>query len=337
MGVTIQEVALHAGVSVTTVSRVLNNSQQVKEKTKIKVLHIIQELGYHPNATAKSLRNKKTMTLGILVPDINVFIFSEFIKGIERAAQSQNYNVIICDADNNMVKEHEYLALLKNQTVDAFVLVFPTISDDLIKEYANEGYRMAVIGRIIDCHNIPCCVTNNVEFSKEIIMHFAKQGHTDIAFISGGQHSNDSIDRLEGYIQGLKLSQLPFQPELIEDGAFNEKKGYEAFKRIYNKNRNISAVYAANDEMAIGVYKACQELGLRIPDDIAVIGVDDNRMCKYVTPPLSSVKQPNTEMGYLVTQMFINQLNEELIKERVIIKASQIFYRDSSNKLIASY
>lgn len=331
MDIKISDVAAKAGVSPATVSRVLNDTVNVNPKTKEKVLQAIQELGYHPNAAAKNLRSQRSSTIGVIVPDINSAYYTQIIKGIENMAYARKYKVIICDAENSKEKEQEYLSLLTDRTVDGLILNTPLSTDQEIIYYAERGYHIAVVGRNIEHDTIPCIFTDNVRLSKDVVNHLVDMGHTDIVFMSGYADAIDSYERLEGYLKAMRDRQLPFRPELVENGNFNEDGGYEAMIRLFEKNLKFTAVFAANDEMALGVYKACRELNLRIPEDIAVVGVDNNRISKYLTPTLSTVEQPKYTMGALLVEKLIDQMNQnEFHNKRVFRVDSQLLIRQSS-------
>ncbi|GGA22017.1 LacI family DNA-binding transcriptional regulator [Paenibacillus physcomitrellae] len=337
MDAKIVDVAAKAGVSPATVSRVLNRSSGVTEKTRLKVMKAIEELGYHPNAAAKHLRSQKTKTIGVIAQDINSTYFTEIIKGIENMAYAQSYRVIICDSENQKEKEQEYLNLLLDRTIDGLILIAPLIADEEIIELADKGYFVAVVGRHIEHERIPCVYTDNVKFSREVVKHLVQQGHRDIVFLNGYPDAVDSFERLEGYLKALRDYQIPFRPEFVENGHFSEIGGYEALKRLVEKKLSFTAVFAANDEMALGVYRACAELGIRIPDQLAVIGVDNNRISKYINPTLSTVSQPKYTMGSILVEKFIDQMNENQFEnKRVFVVDSELIVRESSTFTVGS-
>ncbi|GGG66857.1 LacI family DNA-binding transcriptional regulator [Paenibacillus radicis (ex Gao et al. 2016)] len=331
MDMKIVDVAKRAGVSPATVSRVLNDSSLVKERTKAKVLAAIKEMDYHPNSAAKHLRSQRTMMLGVIVPDINVSYFAEIIKGIENMAYARKYKVIICDSDNKAEKEQEYLALLPNRAVDAMILVTPLIDNAILYEYADKGHTIGIIGKTVTHERIPSCKTDNVKFSYQVVDHLIEQGHEQIAYIGGYPDSVETYERLEGYMKALKEHHIPFRPGLIDNGDFEEEGGYAALLRLLDAKTPITAVYVANDEMALGVYKACREKGIRIPEDLAVVGVDNNRITKYLLPPLSTVEQPKYTMGAIMAEKLIDRLtdNEFEDKHHFVID-SEVIIRESS-------
>ncbi|WP_438431971.1 LacI family DNA-binding transcriptional regulator [Gorillibacterium sp. sgz500922] len=329
----IVDVARLSGVSTATVSRVLNNSGLVAEKTRTKVLQAIEQLNYYPNAAAKHLRSQRTRAIGVVVQDINISFFSEIIKGIQNAAFAEQYRVIVCDADNSPAKELEYLDLLLNRTVDAMILVSCALPDEVLDELAAKGHRIGLVCRQSRNPLIPSCITNNVEFSAEVVRHLAEMGHRRIAYISGTEGNTDSQDRMEGFIRSLAERGLAFDPLLAENGRFNEAGGYAAMKRLIAKGLPFTAVYAANDEIGLGVYKACREAGLRIPEDIAVVGVDNNRITEYIEPAMSTVSQPKYRLGAELTGLLIRRMEHPSEEDGVTVRVleSELIVRKSSN------
>jgi len=325
------DVATRAKVSVATVSRVLNGSSLVSEKTKQRVLDVIRDMNYTPNAAAKTLRSRRTMTIGVVVSDIEVSYYAEIIKGVENTANALHYNVIICDAQNQKEKEQGYVSLLLNRTVDAMIFVTPMITSQEIIALVDGGYNVAVIGRNIEHERIPCMYTDNVKIAKDVVNHLIEQGHERIAFLSGYADATDSYERLEGYMKALRDAGLPFAPELIDNGNFNEDGGYQAFHRLLAKQAKFTALFAANDEMALGVYRACRELDIAIPKQLAVVGVDNIRITKYVTPSMSTVEQPKYTMGALLAEKMIDQMNENVFHDkRVFCVESKLLVREST-------
>ncbi|ULL19831.1 LacI family transcriptional regulator [Paenibacillus sp. H1-7] len=332
MDIKIVDVAAKAGVSSATVSRVLNNSSSVTAATKEKVMKIIHELGYQPNAAAKNLRSQKTMAIGVIVPEINNSYYAEVIKGIENKAYAMKYKVIICDTGNNKEKELEFINLLMDKTVDSMILVTPLQSDEEICRLADLNYSVGIVGRYIEHPTIPCVFTDNVKFSRDVVNHLVEQGHREIAFLSGYADAIDSYDRLEGYLKALREHHIPFRPEWVENGNFSEQGGYKAMKRLFEKKVSFTAIYSANDEMALGVYQACAELGIQIPEQLAIVGVDNNRVSRYITPKLSTVAQPKFKMGSILVEKIIHQLEHtEITPDRVVVLDSELIIRDSSS------
>ncbi|TFE28603.1 LacI family DNA-binding transcriptional regulator [Cohnella luojiensis] len=334
MDIKIIDVAAKAGVSPATVSRVLTQNAAVTPKTKDKVMRAIEQLGYHPNAAAKNLRSQRSMTICVIVPDINNAYFSEIIKGIENMAYANKYKVIICDAQNQKERELEYLNLLMDRTIDGAILIATQLNDEQIRQISDKGYHIGLVGRYIEHERIPCIYTDNVKFSREVIHHLVEQGHRRIVFLSGYAEAIDSYERLEGYLKALSEHQIPFRPEWIDNGNFDEPGGYEAMKRLFDKKIEFTAVYAANDEMALGVYKACAEYNIRIPEQLAVVGVDNNRISKYVTPSLTTVNQPKYAMGAILAEKLLDQMNGNVFSEKRVFKVdSELIIRQSSSSL----
>ncbi|MGN7453978.1 LacI family DNA-binding transcriptional regulator [Paenibacillus pasadenensis] len=330
---TIVDVARTAGVSAATVSRVLNGSGPVSPSARGRVEEAVRRLRYMPNASAKSLRHLKTSTLAVIVSDILVSYYAEIIKGIENTAGALRYKILICDAQNQREKEADYMTLAMDRTVDGIILIAPMLGDAELAAYADRGYALGVIGRRIDHPAIPCVYTDNVGAATEAVTHLIAQGHERIAFLSGFADATDSYERLEGYMKALRQASLPFRPELIDSGGFSEPGGYEAFLRLRERSSAFTAVFAANDEMALGIYRACAELGIPIPAGMAVVGVDNNRVGRHVDPALSTVDPPKHAMGALLAEKLIDQLGEGRcpgtrcfeVGSRLLVRGSSIF------------
>jgi LacI family transcriptional regulator len=333
MDIKIIDVAKVANVSPTTVSRVLNDNPLVKAKTREKVLKVIEELNYVPHAAAKNLRQQKTLTLGVIVPDIMVSYYTNLVKGIQNKAHAEKFKVIICDTQNNKDIELDYLQLLTNKSVDAMILTASMLSNQEVMEFVDRGYLIGSIGRGIVLPNTCNVQTNTVQSAKQVVEHLIEQGHTDIAFISGYTNAVDSIDRLEGYRMALREHGIPFREESVENGDFNKEGGYAAIQRLWAKGLHFTAVFSANDEMALGIYDACLEANISIPQDLAVFGVDNERVSRYLTPQLSTINQLKIEMGYAIAEMLIQQINGDLPKDHncIVVIDSQLQIRGSSN------
>ncbi|SFT16558.1 LacI family DNA-binding transcriptional regulator [Paenibacillus sp. BC26] len=330
MDIKIVDVAKIANVSQATVSRVLNNNPIVKPKTRDAVLKVIEDLKYVPHAAAKNLRQQKTMTIGVIVSDIKVSYNADIVKGIQNKAYSQKYKVVICDTQNDMEIEREYLRLLTDRSVDCLILVASLLPEKEVLNVAERGYMVGLVGRSIDHENVFNVHTDNVKAAKEAVEHLIAQGHRDIVFLSGYANAKDSYDRLEGYIKALGAHGIPFRPELVENGNFNETGGYAAMKRLKGKGAVFTAIFSANDEMALGVYEYCNEAGIGIPSELAIIGVDNDRVSKYLTPSLSTINQPKNDMGSLIADKLIRSMNGVFDLPRVSIVDSQLIVRQSS-------
>ncbi|GGF91697.1 LacI family DNA-binding transcriptional regulator [Paenibacillus aceti] len=325
------DVAKQADVSPATVSRVLNGSKLVNVKTRQRVMQVIRELEYIPNNMGKQLRCRKAMTLAVVVSDVLASYYAEIIKGIENMANSLNYRVLICDAQNQRQKELEFLSLLINHTVDALIMVTPSLSDEELSSYADDGYHLGVIGRKVENPRIPCSFTDNISLARDVVFHLAEQGHRKIAFLSGYMSATDSIKRLEGFIKALEEAGIPLEQSLIENGDFSEIGGYGAFKRLRSQRQDFTAVFTANDEMALGVYKACAELGISIPEQLVVVGVDNIRLTNYVVPRISSMEQPLYMLGSVLAEKLIDQMNgNRLADKRQFKLEAELIVKESS-------
>lgn len=331
MDIKIVDVAKAAKVSPTTVSRVLNGNPKVKPDTRKKVLAVIDQLHYVPNASAKNLRSQKTMTLGVIVTDIRVSYVGEILRGIEDRAYPERFKVVICDTRNDPNREADYLRTLGDRSVDGLILVHAMLGAKELEPFLNKGYAVGLIGGHVEHPGISAVRTDNVGGAYDAVCHLIGLGHTSIAYLSGYAASADSYDRLEGYLKAIREHGIPFRPELLDNGDFNKEGGYAAFCRLLDQGVSFSAVFCANDEMALGVYEACKARGIRVPDDMSVVGYDNDRIGEYITPPLTSLHQPKHEMGYVVADQLIRRINEggDALAQTIVLDG-RLIVRDST-------
>lgn len=298
--VTIKDVARHAEVSITTVSRVLNKTEHsVSAETKERVLNSIQELGFYPNAMARGLHMNKTRTIGLIIQDISNPYYPSIVRGVEDAAQELGYTVILANAYRSKERTTKYLNVLREKRVDGIIFTGGGVVKDAVEEKFFEHKHIAtvVIGKSCNAQ-LPSVQVNNVQSSREACEYLIKQGHRQIVTITGPQESTTAIDRLEGYFQALKHHGIEPREEWIIPGTFEFESGYKAVEKFPDMgNGKKFGVFAHNDIMAIGAMKALQEKGLKVPDDVAVVGFDNIPLSSFVTPELSTVTVPVYELG----------------------------------------
>ncbi len=321
---TIRDVAARARVSPATVSRALNNDPQVKAGTRERVLEVAHELGFVPNATAKSLRTRRTGIIGAIVPDVSTLFFLEIVKGIENTLSLSDYRVTICDSQNQLKKEKENARWLLDGSVDGLILLTPMMDDPSLCDLAEKGYPIGVFGRAIDHPAITCVGVDNYAAGLSATKHLIGHGHTDIAVITGPEGHHDSQERLRGFQDTLHQQGLSLRPERIQCGGFTEEGGVRAFHAIVDRGAPPTAIFALNDEMAIGVLQAAQASGLRVPQDLAVIGFDNVRLARVVTPALTTVNQPKLDAGFRLAQNILNRLSGSADTERITLPADLV-------------
>lgn len=306
---TIRDVAKKAGVSVATVSRVLNQNGYVNAETEKKVMEAIQDLNYKPNAVARSLFKKKSKTVGLIVPDITNPFFPEIARAVEDITNSNQYTLIQCNSDEQAGKEKEYLEVLKQKYVDGVILISNTIKSEQIREL---DIPVVFIDRP-NQENIPTVVSNNYEGAKRAVHYLQKTGCRVIAHIKGPDYIIPSQERLRGYLEVVK-NESWFHDGLVAGGHYQLETAVEAAKSILLEFPEIDGIFAGNDIMAIGVLKAVQQLGKKVPEDVSIVGFDGIAISKMTFPELTTIAQPIYQMGALAAEKLIQLIEGEQIE-----------------------
>lgn len=333
MNPTIKDVAKLAEVHPSTVSRVINNDSRISEKTKDKVLLIIKKLGYTPNAIARGLKTKRTHTLGMLIPDITNPFFAEIARGVENAANKNNFNVILCNTDDKLKKERTYLEILRGKRVDGLILGTAHIRDKSILELEKKKFPYILVSRNIEGLDKNCVIVDDVAGGIIVTEYLIKLGHRRIAHITGPTTVRAANNRLEGYKFALEKHQIEYHEELVEEGDFRIKGGYQAMKKFLELPEPPTAIFAANDLLALGAMQAIQKKKYNIPEDFCIIGFDDIRLASFVYPPLTTIHQPMLEMGALAVKMLLKIIEEGEFNQRKIVLKPKLIIRESCRKI----
>jgi LacI family transcriptional regulator len=304
-----RDVARRAGVSVSTVSHVVNNSRTVSETYRRRVMTAMEELGYRPNALARNLRRQRTSTIGMIVPDSANPFFAEVARAIEDASFEQNYSVILCNSEGNLDKQRAYTDVLIEHRVAGIVFVAAGVSTELVNDLRLREVPTVVVDREVPGVAVDTVLTNHAQGGRLATEHLIELGHRRIGCISGGSELSPSADRLTGYRQALARHSLPYDPALTTRGDFQFEGGYRAAMRLL-KPPLPTAIFACNDLMAVGCMSAAIELDLSIPRDLSVVGFDDIRLASFTNPPLTTVVQPKYEIGVLAVEMLLRRMDE---------------------------
>lgn len=309
--VDIYTIAEHAGVSKSTVSRVLNNKEDVSETTREKVIEVIKDLNYKPNSSAKGLASQKTKTVGLVVSEITSSFFSMFVKGAEDKAIEENYNIMLANSNWVVEEELKCIRMFEEGRVDG-ILMISGGGDDLLNEHlqdlADNDTPLIVVDRKIENDLIPKINVDNIKAAYKGTNYLIELGHKNIAFVKGDDiaASDASLDRVEGYRKALREHGI--QNEVIEPGFFNREDAHKATNKIINDHPEITAIFYASDMMAVGGLKALKKAELKVPEDISVLGFDDIELASIIDPALSTLRQPRYQMGYLGMEKLIDQL-----------------------------
>ncbi len=330
--ITIKDIAKAAGVSTATVSLVFNNKDKsISQTTRDRVLKIGKDLNYIPNSMARSLVTRQTKTLGLVLPDIVNPFFPEIARGAEDRAWESGYSIIICNTDDDVDQENNYLHVLSKKMVDGIIL---THSANRNKEKSGlERCRIPIIliDRDYDSPNIMGKVlVDNTEASCKAVNYLIKKGYTKIAYIAGPLNTRTARDRLDGYKKALVENNLRYEENLVMVGEYKTQWGSEAALSLLESEQDFQAIFCGNDLIAIGAMKKLKEKNITIPDDIAVMGFDDIYISSLVDPELTTIKQPNYKMGFEAVRIMIDYLEGKEIEEKNIILSTELIIRKSS-------
>ncbi|MEM8861451.1 MAG: LacI family DNA-binding transcriptional regulator [Chloroflexota bacterium] len=315
--VTVDEVAKKAGVSMMTVSRAINNKDGVGEKTRQRVLQIANEMGYRPSNLARSLATDRTATIGLIVPDISNPFFSQIAHGVETLAFEAGYTVFLLNTDENVDREIAVLNSLWEKRVDGMILCSSRLEQADLVERLTHFPAIVLINRQFSAEVNNVCTFNidDQQVAKLAIDHLVATGHKNIAFIAGPQHSVSSQERLKGYQESLAAHGLQVKESYIEHCTPNTDGGYSAAAKLLKSHHEISAFFAFNDLTATGVIRACTDLHLQVPDDVAVIGVDDIPLASLVTPALSTIRIDKRKLGASAMNMLTALMDGKQIEK----------------------
>lgn len=330
--VTIVDVAAAAGVSFGTVSRVINNDVHVKPTTRERVLAAMKELDFVANRQARSLAGGKSNLVGVLVPDLGTGYIGEIIRGIDAELVETGYDLMLFTTHRTAVKEANYVANLAQDTVDGLLLVLPRNPVDYTGTLEQRKFPFVLIDHQGTGEDCPAAGATNWQGAYNATDYLIKLGHHDIGFITGWLDLGAAVDRLEGYKTALRYHHIPVRPELIYEGTFNQLDGYSGAQRFLELENPPTAIFASNDVMAMAAMDAAREHGLRVPEDISVLGFDDIPQASLVHPALTTVRQPLEQMGRAATQMLLEILKNPNSKPGRISLPTELIIRDSTAK-----
>lgn len=339
---TMKRIAGELGVSITTVSKVLNNRNDIGHATRARVLAKVAELGYQPNAVARSLTLRRTHTLGVVIPDLMHSFFVEIVAGIESIASAQGYGILLCSSSEDPAKERQELDMLRQRQVDGIVLGSTSASrnTDLLQQLTSLGVGLVMIDR--DDHPDVSCdrvVTDDEEVGRLATSHLLAQGRRAIGHITGTAVVH-ARRRAAGYRAALRTAGVRVHHDWVVKGGFKEDDGYQAMQKLLTlpKASRVDAVFAANDPSAIGAMKAIWDAGLRVPDDVAVAGAGDIALGDMLRVPLTTVSWSREDQGQAAAQLLLGRIEGEArgsappAARRVVIPPRLVVRRSSRAK-----
>ena len=326
-------IARELGVSVTTISKVLNHHADIGESTRARVLARVEELGYRPNAVARSLTLRRTHTLGVVIPDLMHSFFVEIVAGLEATVSERRYGLLLCASGEDAHKERTELEMLRARQVDGIVLASANAAGNtaLLRDLSRLGTALVMIDRDdhprVRCHRV---LTDDVEVGRLATAHLISKGRRRIAHIAGPPIVH-ARRRADGYRQALAKAGFRAPDDLIVDGGFMEADGFRAMQQLLERRGRVDAVFAVNDPAAIGAMKAIWQAGLRVPDDIAVVGAGDVAYSDLIRVPLTTVRWSKRDLGRRAAELILDEIDgdDEARPQRVIIPP-EIVMRESS-------
>lgn len=332
---TIKDIARELGISTSTVSRALSGSWDVKQETRELVRKMAEAMHYHPNPMAVGLITKKSRTIGLVVPELQNSFFSLIINGIQRILNEAGYQLLITQSDESAEIESRNLQLLKNNMVDGIIISTTANceqNEELYKELLNDGVPLVFFNRVCSRIEAPKVVINNVKMSFWAVEHLIYSGYKRIAHLSGPDDLSLTRERKAGYAQALRKHGMPVDPTLIVKAGIYRQDGEEAMKRMLDAGVMPDAVFAFNDPVAIGAMQQIKKRGLRIPEDIAMVGFSESRSALIVEPNLTTIAQPLIEMGEIAAQFILRQANGESVGAPVVELDAKLNIRESSRR-----
>lgn len=323
---TVKEIAAAANVSVATVSRALQRPEIVSEATRQHIQEVVKRLGYTPNALARNLRTARTRLIVALLPDIANPFFSEVIRGIEQVAHESGYSVLLGETQSSLVREQAYADMVAARQADGIITMSHRVPAIPI-----EG-RLPVVNacEYVKDSQISSVYVDNVAAAGIAVDYLVMLGHRDIAFIGGPSSSPICVDREQGYRAALQRADIALNPALTAVGDFSIEAGERAIELLLSQGQSFSAVFCSNDEMAIGAMRALSAHGLRVPDDVSVVGFDDIRFARYTSPALTTIAQPKNTLGRESMAMMIELLNDPDVPPRKRVLSADLVVRGST-------
>ncbi|MGD9100369.1 MAG: LacI family DNA-binding transcriptional regulator [Anaerolineae bacterium] len=320
---TIKDVAARAGVSRQTVSRVINDKAEVSPDTRARVLAVIEELGYRPNAAARSMVMGRTCTLGCIAPNLIDYTFASIIESAQAEARRLGYFFLTGSAPTESDVEPLLEEMLRRR-VDGLLVINPR-ADERYRNFlplVEKGMAVVYLGNSPRDEPVSSVRGNDYEIGYQATRYLIGLGHADIATITGPNNEECVPDRLRGFRQAMAQTMLDPDPALVESGDWSATSGYQATRRFLASGRPFSAIFAQNDRMAVGAIRALREAGRHVPDDVSVIGVDDIPLSSYFDPPLTTLRQPLEELGRRVARVLIETIqNPKRSPEQLLIQA----------------
>ncbi|SEH67084.1 transcriptional regulator, LacI family [Rheinheimera pacifica] len=332
---TIYQVSELAGVSLATVSRVMNNNARVSENTRNKVLAAMEQLGYRPNSIAQSLASNRSNSVGILVSELHGPFYGEMLSGIENECRAAGKHVIIAAGHSEEASEKDGIEFLISRSCDALILHVEAVSDDYLIKLASGNMPIVLINRFI-----PQLADNCISLDNELGGYLAtkqllQQGHTQLAYLAGPMWKSDAKDRYHGHLRAMAEHGLSFNPALLAEGDFQDSSGSACMQQLLAKGLPFSALVCANDEMAAGAMEVARAHGLNVPQDLSIVGFDNLILARYIYPKLTTIDYPIGEMGRMAARWVLKNIYQQQALQLKNVFEPVLVCRDSASAIAA--
>lgn len=331
---TIREVAESAGVSYATVSHVINNTRVVSQETRERVLAAMTALNYRPNALARSLRQGKTNTIGLVLPDSANPFFAEISRSIEDEAFNKGYSVFLCNTELDTQREFFYVDVLSKKQVDGIIFVAAGDQADSLDFLLREGMPVVMIDRDLPNVEVDAVLTDHQLGGLLATRHLIELGHRRIACIAGPSTITPSAERITGYRKALEQAGIPCEENLILRGDYHAQSGMEITHSILKMDPRPTAIFALNDLMALGALRAAAEDGYSVPKDLAVVGYDDLELAHFTNPPLTTIAQPKKEIGTQAVNLLVDRIARKTRPPSRIVLPPELIVRRSTQQVM---
>ena len=330
---TLRDVAAAARVHPATASRALNPGTRllVSEETARRVTEAAERLGYRPNPVARSLRTRRSHTIGVLIPDLNNPLFPPIVRGLEDRLAEHGYVALIGNTDADLARERMIFDQMRARHVDGFVLATATLHSPILAEAAAADLPVVLMNRIAQGYPFSSVAVDNEQGVRAAVTHLTSLGHTRIGHIAGPQEISTGVSRLRGFFEGMRAHGLPAEDsQIVYASAYTIEEGLRCGRELLEANRDITAVVAANDMLAVGCYGALDELGLRCPDDVSVIGFNDMPFIDRLRPPLSTVRFPHYQLGTEAAKLLLERIESGDGPVKILYLAPELVARGST-------
>ncbi|WP_116189264.1 LacI family DNA-binding transcriptional regulator [Paenibacillus taihuensis] len=337
MKATIYDVAREAGVSIAAVSQVINGKGKISEERRAAIVSVMEKLNYKPSVIAAALTGKKTYTLGLLVPDISNPFFAEIARAVEDQGSLHGYSIVICSTDNRDERGENYLSLLEQKSVDGIIIGTGMGGKDMLEKLLAKSVPIAAIAREMSGYDVETVVINDYEGGRLAARHLIELGHTRMAVLAESAKIPSSQERIRGFRDELAAAGLELPPEAVRASERDlVKDGKRNAAALLDSAERPTALFCCNDLLAIGALQGAKELGLRVPEDVSVVGFDNTILASVTDPALTTIAQPTDKLGQLAVDLILGKYEAEppkqtgASKQRIVLEPALIVRQSTS-------